>query len=96
MVVYSCEHPAVAEGRLGALLGFPMTRMKGSRVSEFLVHYNGNLKFVLDDPENRVYSVYRMCYRGEGGWMFLDYGTLESLAKKTMPHLELDSFYELM
>lgn len=96
VVVYSCEHPAVAEGRLGALFGFPMTRMKGSRVGEFLVHYDGNLKFVLDDPENRVYSVYRMCYRGEGGWMFLDFGTLESLAKKTMPHLELDSFYELM
>ena len=86
----------VAEGRFGALFGFPMTRMEGSRVSEFLVHYDGSLKFVLDDPENRVYSVYRMRYCGEGGWMFLDFGTLESLAKKTMPHLELDSFYELM
>ena len=96
VVVYSCEHPAVAEGRLGALFGFPMMRMEGRRVSEFLVHYNGNLKFVLDDPENRVYSVYRMRYCGEGGWMFLDFGTLESLAKKTMPHLELESFYELM
>ena len=79
VVVYSCEHPAVAGGRLDALFGFPMMRMEGSRVSEFLVHYNGNLKFVLDDPENRVYSVYRMCYRGEGGWMFLDFACIDVL-----------------
>ena len=96
VVVSSCEHPAVAEGRLGALFGFPMMGMGGGRVSEFLVHYDSNLKFILDDRERRMFSAYRMCYRGEGGWMFLDFGTLESLAKKTMPHLELDSFYELM
>lgn len=96
MVVHSCEHPEVAGARFGSLIGFPMMRMGGSRVSEFLVHYQSNLKFVLDDPESREFTVYRMCYRGEGGWMYLDSGTLDVLAKKTMPHLELESFYELM
>lgn len=96
IVVHSCEHPEVAGARFGLLLGFPVMRMGGGRVGEFLVHYDSNLKFVLDDPESRMYSVYRMCYRGEGGWMYLDSGTLDVLAKKTMPHLEMESFYELM
>ena len=96
VVVYSCEHPEVAGARFGSLFGISMMRLGGNRISECLVHYDSNLKFVLDDPESRAYSVYRMCYRGEGGWMYLDTGTLDALAKKTMPHLELDSFYELM
>lgn len=96
VTVHSCQHPEVAEARLGSLFGFPMMRMGNGRASELFVHYQSNLKFVLDDPESRAYSVYRMCYRGEGGWMYLDSGTLDVLAKKTMPHLELESFYELM
>ena len=96
VVVHSCEHPEVAGSRFGSLIGWPMMRMGNNRVNELLVHYQSNLKFVLDDPVSRVYSVYRMCYRGEGGWMYLDSGALDVLAKKTMPHLELDSFYELM
>ena len=96
VVVHSCQHPEVAEARLGSLFGFPMMRMGNGRASELFVHYQSNLKFVLDDPESRVYSVYRMCYRGEGGWMYLGSGALEILAKMTMPHLELESFYELM
>ena len=95
VVVHSCEPPDVAGARFGSLIGFPMMRMGSDRVSEFLVHYDSNLKFVLDDPESRMYSVYRMCYRGEGGWMYLDSGTLDVLAKKTMPHLALESFYEM-
>lgn len=97
VVVHSCEHPEVAGARFGSLIGgWPMMRMGNNRVNELLVHYQSNLKFVLDDPESRVYSVYRMCYRGEGGWMYLDSGALEILVEKTMPHLELESFYELM
>ena len=96
VVVYSCEHPDVAGVRFGLLSGFPMMRMGSNRANELLVHYDSNLKFVLDDSESRVYSVYRMCYRGEGEWMFLDFGMLDVLAAKTMPHLELESFYELM
>lgn len=96
VIVHSCEHPEVAGARFGSLFGFPFMRMGGNRVSELLVNYQSNLKFVLDDPESREFTVYRMCYRGEGGWMLLDFGTLDVLAKKTMPHLELESFYELM
>ena len=96
VVVFSCEQPGVAEARLCSLIGFPMMRTGNDRISELFAHYQSNLKFVLDDPESRAYSVYRMCYRGEGGWMYLDSGTLDVLAKKTMPRLELDSFCELM
>ena len=96
VVVHSCQHPEVAEARLGSLFGFPMMRMGNGRASELFVHYQSNLKFVLDDPESREFTVYRMCYRGEGGWMYLESGALDILVKKTMPHLELESFYELM
>lgn len=96
VIVHSSQHPCVVEARLGALFGFPKMRSGSGRERELFVHYQCNLKFVLDDSESREYSVYRMCYRGEGGWMLLDFGPLDVLAKKTMPHLELDSFYELM
>ena len=96
VVVHSCEPPEVAGSRFSSLIGFPMMRMGNSRIYELLVHYQSNLKYLLDNPESREFSVYRMCYRGEGGWMYLDFGALDVLAKKTMPHLELESFYELM
>ena len=96
VVVHSCEPPEVAGSRFSSLFGLPMMPMGSNRLNERLVHYQGNLKFVLDDPESREYSVYRMCYHGAGEWMYLDSGALEDLAKKTMPHLELESFYELM
>ena len=73
VVVHSCEPPEAAGARLGSLFGLSMMRMADNRLSELLVHYDSNLKFVLDDPESRLYTVYRMCYRGEGGWMYLDY-----------------------
>lgn len=52
------------------------------------------MKFV---REGDGYSVYRMTYRGEGGWSYvLDTGKLGALAKKYVRHVGTEEFFELM
>lgn len=65
--------------------------------TEKMLHYEPMVKFELDDPELRIYSLFRMCDMGfREKWMLLSTGTLEDLAAKIMPHLELESFFDLI
>jgi hypothetical protein len=60
-------------------------------------NYSPVLRFVLDDEERRVFHVARMTYRGDGGWSWpLGSGRLQALARKYLPHLGRESFFELM
>jgi hypothetical protein len=59
--------------------------------------YSPVLRFVLDDPGSRTFHVERMTYRGDGGWSWpLAGGKLTELAKKYLPHLGEESFFDLM
>lgn len=52
------------------------------------------LKF---EREGDEYAVYRMTYRGEGGWSYpLDAGKLKVLAKRYLRHIGTNEFFELM
>lgn len=54
------------------------------------------LRFVLDDEEQRMFVVERMCYRGSvDGWYGLDGGPLEELAERYIRHIGKESFFEL-
>jgi len=55
------------------------------------------LRFVLDDEEERMFLIQRMCYRGSiDGWLTLsDGGGLEELANRYVQHLGKESFLEL-
>lgn len=55
------------------------------------------MRFRLFDRDKRVYEVERMTYRGMGGWRSLHrFGGLSELARKYLPHLGKESFYDLM
>ncbi len=54
------------------------------------------VRFVLDDAGRRGFHVERMTYRGDGGWSWpLGHGDLDALAKKVLPHLGKESFFNL-
>jgi hypothetical protein len=56
------------------------------------------MRFQLVDKDQRLFAVERMTYRGEGGWhSLLWHGeALPELARKYLPHLGRDSFFELV
>lgn len=60
--------------------------------------YDGVLRFVLVDKEDRAFEVERFCYLGSvDDWIYLDGSDdMESLVKEYVPHLGKDSFYELV
>ena len=66
------------------------------KLLEKFIVYEPFFKFELDDPNTRLFSVSRMCYMTiDGEWMYLESGNLETLAKKYLPHVGKESFFEL-
>ena len=60
-------------------------------------NYRPVMRFVLVDAETRTFRLERMTYRGEGGWSWpLDHGKIGKLARKALPHLGQESFFELL
>ncbi|MFH1726447.1 MAG: hypothetical protein ABII00_17695 [Elusimicrobiota bacterium] len=59
--------------------------------------YEPVMRFRLVDAKARTYTVERMCYRSSvDGWLSLhDLGPLSALAKRYLPHLGRESFFEL-
>jgi hypothetical protein len=55
------------------------------------------MRFILDDEETRTYHADRWCYRGSvDDWIYVGHsGKIESLARKLIPTLGTDDFYEL-
>jgi hypothetical protein len=69
------------------------TRVVGMRSK---VRYAPVMKFV-PCPERGEYSVYRMTYRGRGGWSWpLASGPLHKLLKRYLRHVGTDEFFELL
>jgi hypothetical protein len=66
---------------------FIAARMKKAQLSPVM-------KF---EREGDAYAVYRMTYRGEGGWSYmLGLGKLGALVSKYARHIGTDEFFELM
>ncbi len=62
-----------------------------------VIHYEPAVKFELHDPKSRTFALYRMCHLDASpDWMFLSMGELQELAANIMPHLEQESFFDLM
>jgi hypothetical protein len=61
--------------------------------------YTAVMRFILTDAEQRLFRAERMCYRSSvDGWLPLyDIGTapIEPLARRLVPALGTDAFYEL-
>lgn len=59
--------------------------------------YDAVFRLRLLDPEKRHFSAERMCYLGGiEDWILLDSGSLPTLAKRYLPHLGRESFFELI
>lgn len=60
--------------------------------------YHPMLRFTLRDEEKRHFSVERWCFRGSvDGWIPVGgSNTLENQVKKYLPHLNEESFFDLM
>ncbi|NLB65216.1 MAG: hypothetical protein GX803_01940 [Lentisphaerae bacterium] len=60
-------------------------------------HYMPAMRFILEDPEKRIFSPERLSFRGpEDKWISIGPpDTLEALAKKYLRHLGQDSIFEL-
>ena len=96
IVVYERLGPDVEN--LNAILGIfgPLDQ----RAREYLDHsaqYTPIMRFILDDPEKRDYHAERWCYRGSiDDWIYAGQsGKIETLARKLIPTLGTDDFYEL-
>lgn len=49
------------------------------------------------EPDGKGYAVFRMTYRGEGGWSWpLATGRLNEVARKFIQHIGTDEFFELV
>ncbi|MBI3760710.1 MAG: hypothetical protein HY260_02470 [Chloroflexi bacterium] len=63
-------------------------------------HYSPVMRFILEDETERTFSVERWCYRGStDGWLPIysaGAGPLGKLARRCIPHLGKDSFFELI
>ena len=96
IVVYERLGPDVKN--LNAILGIfgPLDQ----RAREYLDHsaqYTPIMRFILDDPEKRDYHAERWCYRGSiDDWIYAGQsGKIETLARKLIPTLGTDNFFEL-
>lgn len=92
LVVYAAQ---------GSNLGISqLTSMFGASVSELsrFANYAPELKFDLFDQQRRTFLASRYCHRRSmEGWMRLSRmdGSLSELAKKLLPHIGKESFFEL-
>jgi hypothetical protein len=62
-------------------------------------NYTAMFRFALVDESRRLYTAERWwCFRGgiDGWYLLAGLQTLESLARKYLPHLNRESFFELM
>lgn len=54
------------------------------------------LRFILDDVEQRVFRAERWCYLGRiDDWIFVKTGPVDRLARKLIPTLGTDEFFQL-
>jgi hypothetical protein len=75
----------------------PKSREAGVRaVLEGSARFSPVLRFTLQDEEGRDYLAERWCYLGSvDGWLFVDVGPVEQLARRMVPRLGTDAFFEL-
>ena len=96
IIIHSADTSRINELAAMVLRLCPGNREGNQAILENNLYFQPMLKLELFDKETRIFSVERMRWTGEGGWMFFGQDTLPSLLKKLVPHLEQESFYELV
>ncbi len=61
-----------------------------------VIQYSPMLQFILDDPEERLFTAQRYCFRGSiDDWIDIDHGKLAILVRTYVKHLDKESYFEL-
>jgi hypothetical protein len=96
------EQTGADADELAAVLRLPGVDLRGrvEELRDFLeqrARYSPVLRFVLTDPVDRTFRVERMCYLGSiDDWItLLPTGPVEELARRLVPTLGTDEFFEL-
>jgi hypothetical protein len=62
-----------------------------------VIQYSPMMQFVLEEKEQRLFTVQRYCFRGSiDDWIDLDQGTLAQLVRTYVKHLGNASYFELV
>lgn len=99
LVVYASSVNPAAGSRLTKLFGLASGGVNDPlAVIQAHARYAPELRFTLTDEDQRLYTAERWCYRGGiDDWIPLGgFKSLERLARKYLPHLGQESFYELI
>jgi hypothetical protein len=60
------------------------------------IHYSPMLQFLLEDEQRRRFTAQRYCFRGSiDDWIDIGHGSLPTLVKRYVKHLEQESYFEL-
>jgi hypothetical protein len=99
--VYERRGPDV-DDLLPVIRGLGVTRAGAARVLQAHLDQNAQftpeMRFILVDAERRTFRAQRMCYRGSvDGFidLHLDWGPIEELARRLIPTLGTDRFFDL-
>ncbi len=100
LVVYSPGNAPAESGAIFDKLG-PVLPGRMAELEEYFAKnaaYSAMFRFKLVDEEKRLFSVDRWCFKGSiNSWFPLASGqSLENQARKFLPHLCEESFFELM
>lgn len=100
IVIYESLGPDLKS--LSAIFGAEMIRQPGiaGRIQvevDRYTQYTPVMRFTLEDAEGRTFVAQRWCYRGSiDDWIYAGHsGKIEALAKKLVPKLGTDDFFEL-
>jgi hypothetical protein len=97
IIVYTPDtDPALSASALARIFGFAVPGIEEWTTQH--TRYTPELRFELTDVDRRIYCAERYCYRGSiDGWIpVAEPRPLERLARKLLPHLGQESFYELV
>ena len=97
LTVYIAERSGNFEGLLRSLAPFASSLSIEEAMTSTL-RYEAVFRFVLVDPEARLFQAQRFCYLGGiDDWIFVgSSGSLAEVARRFLVHIGKDSYYELM
>jgi len=84
-------------GEILAGIGWSMPASIGREFDERNAQFSPIMRFILEEPEERTFSPQRWCFRGSiDDWINIQSpDKIEVLAKKLLPKLGTDDFFEL-
>ena len=84
-------------GEMIAGIGWSMPASIGREFEERHAQFSPIMRFILEEPEERIFSPQRWCFRGSiDDWIHIGVpGEIEELAKELIPLLGTDDFFEL-